>query len=159
MNSVGRLALACAAQHGGWLGFPLILIRAVAAWCLILVLAVLNGILREAVLLPNLSKPVAFVLSGVLLSFCIVIVAVALARWLKLSSRRRSLTIGLLWLCLTVVFEFGFGRVVQGRSWADLLEAYTFKDGNIWPVVLAVTLFAPLIAARIRGFGNETPRA
>jgi hypothetical protein len=38
-------------------------------------------------------------------------------------------------------------------GWAELFEAYTFEDGNIWPVVLLVTLFAPLIA--VRGCGRE----
>jgi hypothetical protein len=128
----------------------MLVLRAVAAWLLILVLAMLNGALREAVLLPNLSRPVAFALSGLLLSSAILIVALALARWLKLSTPSRCASIGLLWLCLTLAFEFGFGAAVQGRSWAEMLEAYTFKDGNIWPLVLVVTFFAPLIAARIR---------
>jgi hypothetical protein len=57
---------------------------------------------------------------------------------------------GLIWLCLTLSFEFGFGLFVQERSWAEMLEAYTFKDGNIWPLVLVVTFLAPLLAARIR---------
>lgn len=129
--------------------FGLTLLRPIAAWFLILALAVLNGILREAVLLPNLSKPVAFVLSGLLLSSCILIVAIALAGWLQLDGLQRSLTVGLLWLSLTLVFEFSFGRIVQGRAWSDMMEAYTFKDGNIWPVVLAVTFLAPLIAGRL----------
>lgn len=125
-------------------------LRSVASWLLILVLAMLNGALREAVLLPNLSKPVAFVLSGLLLSLAILIVAVALARWLKLNTPSRCLSVGLLWLCLTLIFEFGFGGAVQGRTWGEMLEAYMFKDGNIWPLVLVVTLFAPLAAARVR---------
>ncbi len=128
----------------------MLVLKSAVAWLAILVLAMLNGLLREAVLLPNLSKPAAFALSGILLSSFILIVAVALARWLRLSSPRRCMSVGLLWLCLTLVFEFGFGGIVQGRSWAEMLEAYTFKDGNIWPLVLVVTLFAPLIAARVR---------
>ena len=128
----------------------MLVLRSVAAWLVILILAMLNGLLREAVLLPNLSKPVAFVLSGLLLSSVIVIVAVALAPWLKLSSASRSLYVGFLWLCLTLIFEFGFGLFVQSRSWAEMREAYTFKDGNIWPLVLVVTFFAPLVAARVR---------
>lgn len=127
------------------------LLRPVAAWLLILVLAIVNGILREAVLLPGLSIPVAFVLSGLLLSSFILVVAVALARWLKLISLSRCLAVGALWLGLTIIFEFGFGGMVQGRSWTEMLEAYTFKDGNIWPLVLVVTFVAPLIATRVRG--------
>ncbi|MDT8443406.1 MAG: hypothetical protein RQ722_03855 [Desulfuromonadales bacterium] len=63
----------------------------------------------------------------------------------------KSLLAGTIWLCLTLSFEFGFGFFIQERSWAAMLEAYTFKDGNIWPLVLVVTFFAPLLAARIRG--------
>ena len=42
--------------------------------------------------------------------------------------------VGFLWVVLTLVFEFGLG-IVQGRSWAEMLMPYTFKDGNIWPLV------------------------
>jgi hypothetical protein len=128
----------------------MLVLKSVAAWLLILVLAMLNGLFREAMLLPNLSKPVAFFLSGLFLSFFIVMVAVALARWLELNTPSWCIHVGLLWLSLTLIFEFGFGGVMQGKSWAEMLAAYTFKDGNIWPVVLMVTLFAPLVAARIR---------
>ncbi|MGB1950071.1 MAG: hypothetical protein ACPHQ9_04820 [Marinobacter sp.] len=53
------------------------------------------------------------------------------------------------WLALTLSFEFSFG-LAQGKSWPVILEAYTFKDGNLWPVVLAVTTCAPFIAAKMR---------
>ena len=124
-------------------------LKSFVAWFLILVLAVLNGIFREAVLMPNLSKPAAFFLSGLMLSLFIIIVTVALARWLELSTPKRCIFVGCLWLSLTLIFEFGFGSLVQGNSWQEMLEAYTFKDGNIWPIVLVVTLFAPFAAARI----------
>lgn len=129
------------------------LLRSVTAWLLILVIAVLNGSFREAVLLPNLRPPVAFVLSGVLLSLGILIVTIALAGWLRLRHLSQCLFVGMLWLCLTLAFEFGFGRFVEGLTWAEMLEAYTFKDGNIWPLVLVVIFFAPALAARIRRRG------
>ena len=127
----------------------MLVLKSAAVWLLILALAVLNGIFREAVLLPSLSKPAAFMISGLLLSACIIIVATVFARWLGLTTAKRSILMGCLWLGLTLVFEFGFGGLVQGKSWAAMLEAYAFKDGNIWPMVLMVTLFAPLIASRI----------
>lgn len=128
----------------------MLVLRSVAVWLVILALAMLNGFLREAVLVTVLSKPVAFLLSGLLLSSLVLIVAIVLAPWLQLSSTLRCVSVGLLWLSLTLIFEFGFGGVVQGRALAEMLGAYTFKDGNIWPLVLVVTLFAPLIAARVR---------
>lgn len=126
------------------------LLKAAALWLLILVCAVLNGGLREAVLLPNLGKPLALVFSGILLSLCIVAVSLLFVHSLGKMSDAQALQLGLFWLLLTLAFEFGFGRLVQHRSWQQLLEAYTFKDGNIWPLVLVVTFFAPLLAVRIQ---------
>lgn len=126
-------------------------LKATAAWLLILVCAVLNGGLREALLMPSLGKPAALVLSGVLLSIVIVAVSLLLVPRLGRLSTSQGLYIGLLWLCLTLIFEFGFGRLVQHQSWQQLGEAYTFKEGNIWPLVLVVTLVAPLLALRVRG--------
>lgn len=126
------------------------LLKAAAVWLIILVCAVLNGAFREAVLLPNWGKPAAFAASGVLLCALIVGVAVVTIHWLGPGHARQALGIGLFWLCLTLAFEFGFGRFVQHREWLELLAAYTFRDGNLWPVVLAVTFLAPLIAWRLR---------
>lgn len=49
--------------------------KALAVWAGILVLAVFNGLLREAVLIPRLGSKGGPVLSGGLLSALIVIVA------------------------------------------------------------------------------------
>jgi hypothetical protein len=51
---------------------------------------------------------------------------------------------------LTLAFELSFG-LFQGKSWPVLLEAYTFKDGNVWPIVLLITAVAPCIVGRLRG--------
>jgi hypothetical protein len=101
--------------------------------------------------MPALGKPVALLLSGVLLSVAILAVSLLLVPALGRLSSSRCLYVGLLWLCLTLIFEFGFGRLVQHQSWQQLLEAYAFKDGNLWPLVLVVTFVAPLLAVRLRG--------
>lgn len=126
-------------------------LKAAGIWLLILVLAMLNGGLREAALLPALGKPAALLLSGILLSLCIVVVALIFVPRLGRLRTGEALRLGLFWLALTLAFEFGFGRWIQGRPWRELLEAYTFRDGNIWPLVLVVTFFAPLLAVRLRG--------
>lgn len=128
----------------------MLVLKSIAVWLLILCLAVLNGVLREALLLPALGKPAALILSGVLLSALILLVTYLSVRLVGIANISQALVAGILWLCLTLVFEFGFGRLVQHKTWTVLFEAYTFKDGNIWPLVLAVILFAPLIAFRLR---------
>jgi hypothetical protein len=89
--------------------------------------------------------------SGLLLSACILGVSIALVPWFGRLGTSRCLQLGLLWLCLTLVFEFGLGRLVQHKSWSELFEAYTFKGGNLWSLVLVITFLAPLLAARLRG--------
>ena len=122
------------------------MLKATAVWALILVLAILNGALREAVLLPALGKPWGLTLSGLLLAACIVAVALACVPRIVRTGTVEPWRIGLRWLVLTLAFEFGFGRLVQGRSWDELLQAYTFADGNLWPLVLLVTAVAPSLA-------------
>ena len=129
---------------------PMVTLKATGIWFIILVCAVINGAFREAVLVPIFGSPVALPASGLLLTGCIV----AVSRWLlpRLGRLRRlqAICIGLFWLCLTLAFEFGFGRLVLHRPWEKLFEAYTFKNGDLWPLVLLATLIAPILAVRER---------
>ena len=122
-------------------------LRAALVWVLILVLAIVNGGFRESVLVPRFGIHAGQLISGLLLIGCILVVSYLLVPRLGARSRGQLLGIGVLWLALTLVFEFGFG-LVQGESWSELFAAYTFRDGNIWPVVLAITLVAPVLAGR-----------
>lgn len=106
-----------------------------------------NGALREAVLIPFFGERIGLALSGLVLCFLILLVALGFVRHGRGYSVSQGALIGSLWLLLTLAFEFGFGRYVQGKSWSDLLVAYTFEGGNLWPVVLLVTLLAPSVAA------------
>jgi len=103
------------------------------------------------VLVPRFGQPAGLVASGLLLAGCVVGVSIALIPWFGRLGTSRCLYLGLLWLGLTLLFEFGFGRLVRHKSWSELFEAYTFKGGNLWPFVLVVTFLAPLLAARLRG--------
>jgi hypothetical protein len=125
--------------------------KALAVWLAILILAVANGIFREAVLIPTLGKAPALVLSGILLSLAILATAYLCLPWLAVRSASQLLLIGLGWLVLTLVFEFSFG-LLRGVLPTEILAAYTFKGGNIWPLVLLVTAAAPWLAAKLRGW-------
>lgn len=126
-------------------------IKSFVIWVAILVIAIGNGILREAVLLHELGNAPAFLLSGILLSCMIFATAYLSLPWLDIRESRPLLLVGLGWLILTLIFEFSFG-LAQGTPLPELLEAYTFKDGNIWPVVLVITATAPWAAAKLRGW-------
>jgi len=127
------------------------LYKALLVWISILFIAIANGWLRERLLIPAFGSPAALVLSGALLSLLILVTAYAVAPWLGPLASPQYLYVGLIWLGLTLAFELTFGRSVQHKSWPELLEAYTFKGGNIWPVVLIIIVLAPFIAAKLRG--------
>lgn len=124
--------------------------KAAVVWLGILVLAVLNGTARESLLVPALGRTPALVASGLLLSALILLVAFAAIGWLQPVTVGAAWQLGALWLVLTLAFEFGFGALVQHKSWAEMLQAYAFRDGNVWPLVLLVTALAPVLAWRLR---------
>lgn len=123
-------------------------LKSIAAWLFMLCLAAANGVFREVVLIRTLGKASGLLLSGLLLAVFIAAVAYAFVRWQREVSVSQGFKVGVLWLCLTLTFEFGTGRYVQNKAWSELLEAYAFKEGNVWPVVLLVTLLAPCLAAK-----------
>jgi hypothetical protein len=134
------------------------LLGSILTWLLILALAIANGTLRETVLIPALGRTAGLFLSGILLSCLIALVAYAFVRTCQPLTAAQGLLLGAIWLCLTVVFEFGFGSLVQHKSWGEMMDAYTFEDGNIWPVVLLVTFLAPAVAAWLRGRSMQGTR-
>ena len=125
--------------------------KALAVWCAILVAAIGNGAVREGLLVPLFGSAAGLVLSGVVLCLLILGIAFGALPWVGIRGSRALLCLGGGWLLLTMVFEFAFG-LWQGKSLAGLLEAYTFRDGNIWPAVLGVTALAPYLAGRLRGW-------
>jgi len=127
--------------------------KAFVVWLGILLLAMVNGAFREGVLVPRLGSPSGLILSGGLISVLILAVAYVVLPWLGPLPVPGYWYTGLFWLALTLVFEFGFGRLVRHQDWTDLLRAYTFRGGNLWPLVLGVTAMAPWLAARMRGWG------
>ena len=57
-------------------------------------------------------------------------------RW-PIPTIRDALQIGTTWLILTVLFEFGFGHYLDGKSWSELFENYDVRNGRVWVAVLA----------------------
>lgn len=123
--------------------------HAAIGWVCILTFAIANGGLRESVLISRFGGPVGTAISGVLLTVAVCVVAFVLVRWRKPRTTRHAMWVGAGWLVATLAFEFSFGAFVQGKPLSELLAAYTFKGGNLWPVVLLAVLVAPHAAARL----------
>jgi hypothetical protein len=62
----------------------------------------------------------------------------------------QSLTIGLIWLALTVAFEFLFGHIVRGFPWSRFLLEYNIFAGRLWAAVLVWVTLAPYVFYRLQ---------
>ena len=60
-----------------------------------------------------------------------------------------ALEVGAVWVALTVLFEFGFGRYVEGNSWDELFDAYNVAEGNLWLLVLLWLGVGPAVVRRL----------
>jgi hypothetical protein len=127
------------------------LLRALAVWLGILVLASLNGALRDLVMAPRLGDPLARAISTLLLSGLVLLVTWVTLPWIGPRSRGQAIAIGTTWLVCTLAFEFLAGHYLFRKPWAELLEDYDLRRGRIWIAVLVVTFAAPCWVARARG--------
>ena len=129
-------------------------LRASAVWLALAILMIAQGLLREWLATPILGELRAHQLSSLTGALIIVAVSVLTLRWLEAIGRLAAqLRIGLFWLALTVLFEFGFGHWIAGHSWAHLLRDYDLSTGRLWLLVLVATLAGPWLAARLRTSG------
>lgn len=125
--------------------------RAFVAWVLLLVLAVLNGILRQALVVPRVGQTAAHVISTLALSAAIVAATWLVIPWIAPVTPRDAWNVGSLWVILTVAFEFLGGHYLFGQPWNRLVEDYKIGEGRIWILVLIAAFLAPRLMAGSRG--------
>ena len=115
------------------------------AWLGLVVLAIINGVLRNNVYGPTMSELQAHQISSIT-----AIILFGAATWLlhqrwPIQSDSQSWTIGITWLLMTVIFEFLFGHYVMGHSWSHLLADYNLLAGRVWSLVLLWTIISPYV--------------
>jgi hypothetical protein len=130
------------------------LLRTVIVWFVLLVIAIANGAVREALLIPATGEAAGRAISTVMLSLAILILTWATIRWIRPRTPGDAWRIGGVWVALTLAFEFLAGHYLFGTPWSALREDYDVLHGRIWVLVLVTTAVAPTIAARARGAGR-----
>lgn len=119
------------------------------AWFVMLLVSVANGSVRDftygrhmsELAAHQLSTATGIVLLGVVIRACI--------RRYPPSSGRNAIALGVLWMALTVAFEFLFFHYVGGHSWSDLLGNYNVLQGRVWVLVLVWLAVAPYLFFRL----------
>jgi len=121
-----------------------------ANWCGLLVIAILNGALRERAYGPHMTEMSAHRLSTVI-GLCLFATYIWFLTGISpIGSARLALLIGAVWLIMTTAFEFLFGHFIAGRSWGRLLHDYNLPAGRLWVLVLVWTAVAPYVFYRVR---------
>ena len=113
-----------------------ILRRWLLAWLGAPVLAIVNGAVREFAYKEHVGESAANRISVTPLLALLAVYFWFLQRRWPLGSTRDALSIGAIWVALSMLFEFGFGRYVEGDSWEDLFESYDVRVGNLWILIL-----------------------
>ena len=119
------------------------LVRAGVVWFAIMLIAILNGAARDLLLVPRLGDLVARALSCLMLAALIVLVTWVSLRWIHPASLGDAWTIGVMWLTMTLTFEFVAGHYLFHTEWSTLLADYNLFAGRLWILVLVATTIAP----------------
>jgi len=106
---------------------------------------ILNGVLREATYKKfvgdlqahQISTATGIIFFGIIFYFIF-------RKW-KIESVKNAILIGVIWLVLTILFEFGFGHYIMGNSWQKLLHDYNIAEGRVWGLFLIWITIAPFI--------------
>lgn len=121
----------------------------VIAWVPMIFIAIANGIFREKFLAGRLKELGAHQAStGTLVILFGIYIWIVIRNW-KPESAEQAIFIGLLWLGLTVLFEFLFGHYIAGHSWNKLFQDYDILKGRVWIIVLIWITIAPYIFYRL----------
>jgi hypothetical protein len=126
------------------------LLRAVAVWFLVLIVAVVNGFVREKLFIPGLGELTGHIASTLILSALVLIVSVLLSGWIGFRAVSDALLVGAMWVAMTLAFEFLAGHYLFGTPWEKLLADYDILHGRIWSLVLLTELVSPLIARALK---------
>jgi hypothetical protein len=114
------------------------------------VVALLNGTLRAAVVQPLVGETVArFVATLVLLALLTAYEWWLLGRY-PLPTAGLAWAVGASWTALTLAFEFSFGLFVEHLSWSTMLADYDLTRGRIWVLVPLWLLVAPAALRAVR---------
>ena len=120
------------------------------AWVGGSVLGPLNGTARELLYKEKVGDPAAdYISTATLIALLGLYVSILEQRW-PIPSRQIALRIGAAWLVLTILFEFGFGHYVPGKSWPELIQNYNLGKGRVWSLVVLWMGVAPTVIRELR---------
>jgi len=121
------------------------IVKYAVAWLLMPIIGIINGTIRQYAYSNALGELRAHQVSTVTGIFLFGLYIWALTLTWKIRSSAEAIAIGLIWLTLTIAFEFLFGHYVMKHSWSRLLHDYNLFEGRLWVLVLLWVTAAPYV--------------
>ena len=124
--------------------------RAFIVWLLVMAVEFVLGTLRFLFLRPRVGDFRSAQIGVVIGSAFFFIVVYICEPWLSPRTAANAVKVGFLWVALTLLFEFIFGRYAMNRSWDSLVLDYNLSRGGLMPLGLMIFGLSPLIALQLR---------
>lgn len=107
-------------------------------------IAIINGSLRDLWYVKYFGDTIARQISTItLILFFGIYIGVMLNKF-PLQSASQAWMVGIIWLLLTLAFEFGFGRLA-GHTWSQMFQEYNLFKGRIWLFIPVWITIAPYL--------------
>lgn len=126
-------------------------LRAVGLWLLLMAAETLHGLWRVKVLAVWIGDEFASDVAVFTGSLIILLITFACIDWIPARDTRTLLLVGSTWMVLTIGYEMALGRIAFDRSWSEIASDFDLFQGKLLPLGLVFLLFAPFLAAWLRG--------
>ncbi len=126
--------------------------KALAAWAFMVLAVIANSTLRDKYLTPRWGEQTGHVISSLMLSVTVVLIAYAYLLNTGPLPLRTLWLIGIFWVTVSVLFEFFFSYIVLKETWSRLIADDRVMKGGSWLMVLGVQAVAPILAGRMLGY-------
>ena len=123
----------------------MLFVKAFGMWIVMLLAACINGAIRETLIVPRVDEQVGHVMGVVVLSRMVFCLAALFVKALGPLPSSTLLHVGIFWLALSLLFEFGFFHYITHEPWRKLLADYNVCRGRLLMLVWLSTLLSPLV--------------
>lgn len=125
------------------------ILRYILLWLPMIMLAFANATIRELILKKYFTDTTSHQLStNTLIIFCFAYTWFVYP-WLRIQETKQAFLIGIIWVVLTMAFEFSLG-LSTGKTWRSMLQDYNILAGHIWALFLIALFFLPLICHKLK---------
>jgi len=126
------------------------ILKFIAYWIPLPIIGIINGVIREFGYRRFVNELLAHQISTITLIVLFGIYTWLICHVLRIELLGQAIMLGVVWLVLTVMFEFLFGHYVMGNPWSKLFHDYNLLEGRLWILILVWISIAPYIIYKIR---------